>query len=117
VISLNSEADWLVEAADPQDSDLDATSLSCISDDAQGEHLAVLWDAEISPQSLDDNCWQNLGQGAPDAAEVLAAHIRVVLGIRRPQVTATSCRRRSGRASGSTPISCFRCERRSASPV
>jgi hypothetical protein len=49
-----------VEAADPRGSDLDAISLSCISDDAQGEHLDVLWDAEISPQSLDDNSCQNL---------------------------------------------------------
>lgn len=69
---------WLVEAADRRETDLDAISLSCISDDAQGEHLEVLWDAEISPKSLDDNSWTNLGQGAPDAAEVLAAHIRVV---------------------------------------
>jgi SNF2-related domain len=69
---------WLIESADPRDSDLDAISLSCISDDAQGERLDVLWDAEIGPQSLDDNSWGNLGQGAPDAAEVLAAHIRVV---------------------------------------
>jgi hypothetical protein len=69
---------WLIEAADPARSDLDPISLSCISDDALGEHLDVLWDAEISPQSLDDNSWQSLGQGAPDIAEVLAAHIRVV---------------------------------------
>jgi ERCC4-related helicase len=69
---------WLVETADPRGSDLDPIGLSCISDDAQGEHLDVLWDAEISPTSLDDHSWQNLGQGIPDAAEVLAAHIRVV---------------------------------------
>ena len=32
---------WLVEAADPKGSDLAAISLSCISDDAQGESLEV----------------------------------------------------------------------------
>src|ERR1700726_698107 len=69
---------WLVEAADPEGSDLAAISLSCISDDAQGESLEVLWDAEISPQHLDDNSWRQIGRGAPDTAEVLAAHIRAI---------------------------------------
>jgi SNF2-related domain len=69
---------WLVEAADPTESDLASIRLSCISDDAQGESLEVLWDAEISPQRLDDNSWRQIGRGAPDTAEVLAAHIRAI---------------------------------------
>ena len=66
---------WLVNAGD---SDLLAIGLSCISDDAQGETLEVLWDAEISPQSLDESGWVQIGRGAPDTPEVLAAHIRAV---------------------------------------
>jgi hypothetical protein len=69
---------WLVEVADTTGSDLAAIRLSCISDDAQGESLEVLWDAEISPQHLDDNSWRQIGRGAPDTAEVLAAHIRAI---------------------------------------
>jgi SNF2 family DNA or RNA helicase len=69
---------WLVEAVDPDDSDLRALSLSCISDDAQGETLDVLWDAEICPKSLGNESWKDVGRGAPDSAEVLAAHIRAV---------------------------------------
>jgi ERCC4-related helicase len=69
---------WLVEAADHKGSDLPAISLSCISDDAQGERLDVLWDAEIGPRSLDDDSWQQIGRGAPDTAQVLAAHIRAI---------------------------------------
>jgi SNF2 family DNA or RNA helicase len=69
---------WLVEAVDPDDSDLSALSLSCISDDAQGETLDVLWDAEIDPKSLDKESWKDVGRGAPDSADVLAAHIRAV---------------------------------------
>jgi SNF2 family DNA or RNA helicase len=69
---------WLVEAVDPHDSDLRVLSLSCISDDAQGETLDVLWDAEIDPKSLDNESWKDIGRGAPDSAEVLAAHIRAV---------------------------------------
>lgn len=55
---------WLVEAADPKGSDLAAVRLSCISDDAQGEALEVLWDAEIGAQSLDDDSWRQVGRGA-----------------------------------------------------
>jgi hypothetical protein len=69
---------WLVETADAGDADLVAIGLSCISDDAQGERLEVLWDAEISPQSLDESGWHQIGRGAPDTPEVLAAHIRAV---------------------------------------
>jgi len=69
---------WLVEAADPKGSDLAAIRLSCVSDDAQGESLEVLWDAEIGPQTLNDSGWQQIGRGAPDTAQVLAAHIRAV---------------------------------------
>jgi hypothetical protein len=64
---------WLIEATDSESSDLKILNLSCISDDAQGERLDVLWDAEINPQSLDDNSWHQIGRGAPDTAEVLAA--------------------------------------------
>ena len=38
---------WLVEALVGDDGDLPTLSLSCISDDAQGERLDVLWDAEF----------------------------------------------------------------------
>jgi hypothetical protein len=68
----------LVETADNGDSDLLTIGLTCISDDAQGESLEVLWDAEISPQSLDESGWGQIGRGAPDTPEVLAAHIRAV---------------------------------------
>jgi hypothetical protein len=43
---------WLVEAAEPIGSDLAVINLSCISDDAQGESLDVLWDAEIGPRKV-----------------------------------------------------------------
>ncbi len=69
---------WLVEAADLKGSDLAAVRLACISDDAQGEALEVLWDAEIGAQSLDDDTWRQVGRRAPDTAQVLAAHIRAI---------------------------------------
>lgn len=69
---------WLVEALVGDGSDLPALSLSCISDDAQGERLDILWDAEIAGRVLDDDRWSNVGVGRPDSAEVLAAHIRAI---------------------------------------
>ena len=69
---------WLVEALIGEEGDLPTLSLSCISDDAQGEQLDVLWDAEIARKILDEDRWSNVGVGRPDSTDVLAAHIRAV---------------------------------------
>src|SRR5215211_5771691 len=63
---------WLVEAVDDSEPDLTTLKLSCIADDAQGEQIEVIWDAEISPRILDEDPWASLGRGAPDSPEVLA---------------------------------------------
>jgi hypothetical protein len=69
---------WLVEEIRGEASDLQTLNLSCISDDAQGERLEVIWDAEIDAVILDDDGWLNVGAGLPDRAEVLAAHLRAI---------------------------------------
>lgn len=69
---------WLVEEIRGEPNDLQTLSLSCISDDAQGEQLEVLWDAEIGPTVLDEDGWRTVGAGLPDNAEVLAAHLRAI---------------------------------------
>ena len=69
---------WLVEAIDDSQPDLTTLRLSCIADDAQGEQIEVLWDAEVSPRVLDDDAWARVGRGAPDSPEVLAAYLRTV---------------------------------------
>ena len=69
---------WLVEELNGDRTDLQTLSLSCIADDAQGERLEVLWDAEIGPAVLDQDAWRNVGQGLPDSPEVLAAHLRTI---------------------------------------
>ena len=69
---------WLVEALRGDGTDLQTLSLSCIADDAQGERLEVLWDAEIGAAVLDEDGWRNVGQGLPDSPEVLAAHLRTI---------------------------------------
>jgi hypothetical protein len=105
---------WLVEAVDDTEADLTTVRLSCIADDAQGEQIEVLLDAEISPRVLEDDTWAGLGQGAPDSPEVLAAYLRAVRWRSGAPPTAICSRRRSAPASGSMPTSCCRCARRCA---
>jgi ERCC4-related helicase len=69
---------WLVEAIDDVPRELTTARLSCIDDDAQGEQVEVLWDAEVAPKILDEGAWSSVGRGAPDSPEVLAAHLRAV---------------------------------------
>jgi hypothetical protein len=69
---------WLVEAVGGDEDELRTLGLSCTSDDAQGELLQVVWDAEIGAKVLDGVRWADVGQGQPDSAEVLAAHIRAI---------------------------------------
>jgi superfamily II DNA or RNA helicase len=68
---------WLVEAVDDSEAGLTTARLSCIADDAQGEQIEVVWDAEIGTSVLEDS-WLRVGRGAPDNPEVLAAHLRAV---------------------------------------
>jgi ERCC4-related helicase len=69
---------WLVEAVDDSEPDLTTLRLSCIADDAQGEQIEVLWDAEIGTRVIEDDTWAQVGRGAPDSPEVLAAHLRAI---------------------------------------
>ena len=49
-----------------------------IADDAQGEQIEVLWDAEIGAKVLEEDTWAQVGNGAPDSPEVLAAYLRAI---------------------------------------
>ena len=51
---------WLVEGSRDGEGTFDTVKLSCISDDAQGEPLEVLWDAEIAPETIDDDSWSSV---------------------------------------------------------
>ena len=69
---------WLVEAVQREMNGLQTLNLSCIADDAQGESLEILWDAEIGAVLLDEDGWRHVGVGLPDRAEVLAAYLRAI---------------------------------------
>jgi hypothetical protein len=44
----------------------------------KGEQIEILWDAEIGASILAVDTWANVGRGAPDSPEILAAHLRAV---------------------------------------
>jgi hypothetical protein len=69
---------WLVEAINDAQPDLTTVKLSCIADDAQGEQIEVLWDAEIGATVLEADVWSQVGRGAPDSPEVLAAYVKAI---------------------------------------
>jgi superfamily II DNA/RNA helicase len=69
---------WLVEAVDDSEPGLTTVRLSCIADDAQGEQVEILWDAEIGASVLAEDTWSRVGHGAPDRPDVLAAYLRAI---------------------------------------
>jgi hypothetical protein len=69
---------WLVEAVDDSEPGLTTVRLSCIADDAQGEQVEILWDAEIGASVLAEDTWSRVGRGSPDSPEVLAAYLRAI---------------------------------------
>ncbi len=69
---------WLVESVDDGDEWLPVLSLSCIDDDAQGEQLSVIWDAEIAARLVDDDPWTHIARDGTDDPEVFAAFLRTL---------------------------------------
>jgi superfamily II DNA or RNA helicase len=67
---------WLVEEVEAGQPSI--ASLSCIDDDAQGDELRVIWDAELDARLLDDNPWSYLARDGADDAEVFAAFLRTI---------------------------------------
>ena len=68
---------WLVQDV-AKHRDHRRVKLSCIEDDAQGERLEVVWEAEIAPRRLDDDPWSALGANGTDDGDVFGAYLRTV---------------------------------------
>jgi SNF2 family DNA or RNA helicase len=72
--------EWVIEEIDPRagPNELRTVALACINDDAQGEQLRAVLDAEIDVRKLADDLWKSIGWDGPDRPEVLAAHLKTV---------------------------------------
>jgi hypothetical protein len=53
---------WLVEGAGPNSDGMSPLRLACVADDAQGEALEVLWDAEIAATVHRGADWEALAE-------------------------------------------------------
>jgi superfamily II DNA or RNA helicase len=69
---------WLVEGVAPVHDGLSPLRLACVADDAQGETLDVLWDAEIAASVHRDNAWEALAAKGTDDPEAFGAYLRTV---------------------------------------
>jgi superfamily II DNA or RNA helicase len=69
---------WLVEDADDRDGRFPVVSLSCIDDDAQGDQLRVIWDAEVGARWIDEDPWAQIARDGTDDAAVFAAFLRTL---------------------------------------
>lgn len=68
---------WLVEDTAPSPAGT-WLRLSCVDDDAQGEALEVLWEAELDSQILDTEAWAQIGQKGFDDARQFAAYFNTL---------------------------------------
>lgn len=69
---------WLVESVAGDDEALAPLKLACIADDAQGDLLEVLWDAEVGASVYRDAVWEAIANKGADDPEVFGAYLRTV---------------------------------------
>src|SRR2546427_704276 len=72
---------YLVEAVEPAREpgwEQTLVGLSCLEDDAQGEHLSVLWEREPDAQVLPESNWKHLASKGFDAPHVFSAYLHAL---------------------------------------
>lgn len=57
--------EWAVESSPDDASVLQAFDLACIDDDAQGERLRAILEAELDLSRVEDDAWQRIGESGP----------------------------------------------------
>ena len=67
---------WLVENIELaiDETEADVVTLACVDDDAQGQTLTVLSQAEIDGRVLDENPWEQVVARGFDDADVFSAY-------------------------------------------
>jgi superfamily II DNA or RNA helicase len=71
---------YLVEEVVPPQSDQDCTlvRMACVDDDAQGQPLDVLWEAEVDPQILTGEAWGDLARRGFDSPHLFSAFLHTL---------------------------------------
>jgi ERCC4-related helicase len=52
--------------------------LSCLDDDAQGDQLDVLWEAEVDAQMVDGTSWKHVGASGFDSPRLFSAYLHAL---------------------------------------
>ncbi len=68
---------WLVEGT-PMLDGVGAVRLACVDDDAQGEVVEVVWDAELDACRSEADVWSTLATGGTDDPTTFAAYLRTL---------------------------------------
>jgi SNF2 family DNA or RNA helicase len=69
---------WLVEDERSVGNGLTALRLACVDDDAQGETVELLWDAELDGSILSDEGWGAVAKNGTDDPTVFSAYLRTL---------------------------------------
>jgi hypothetical protein len=69
---------WLVEDERSAGEGLTALRLACVDDDAQGEMVEILWDAELDGSVLQDEGWASVARLGTDDPSVFSAYLRAL---------------------------------------
>src|ERR1019366_2745100 len=69
---------WLVEDERSAGDKLTALRLACVDDDAQGEVVDILWDAELDASILKDEGWVSVAKFGTDDPSVFSAYLRTL---------------------------------------
>ena len=69
---------WLVEDERSVGDGLTSLRLACVDDDAQGEVVEVLWDAELDGSILKDEGWASVAKFGTDDPPVFSAYLRAL---------------------------------------
>lgn len=72
---------YLVENVEPaRDTSWEQTlvDLSCLDDDAQGEHISVLWEREVDAIVLQASLWNSVASRGFDAPDKFAAYLNAI---------------------------------------
>src|SRR5712692_3645895 len=82
---------YLVEETVPPSSSGDSSlvKLSCVDDDAQGQHLEVLWERELDAEVMTGEAWDAISQRGFDPPTIFSAYLNT---LRWNCVTATDPR-------------------------
>lgn len=88
VVRLRTRA-YLVEDVEKGDSAATIVRLACLDDDAQGQHVEVVWQLELDTEILDETAWTSLGRRGFDDPRFFSAYVRT---LRWNCVTATDPR-------------------------